>query len=147
MGDGASDSGGSDSGDEERALAQRHRRWTENVRLHYELCEATLRLRQGIEPRMVNRMILAMSPEEREKLRSLGAIQQERHLKAQEIGDIMTHEVFTREATVDAMYDRRGALTTRQIKRARDRFGYKELEDGRCGRIILSEPPKPNAKH
>ena len=91
--------------------------WHQAVHNHTADVSRVLGLRAGIEPRVMNRIALGMSLEQREQLRNLGFMQQEVYLAKKQVFDQLKAQQYTAEASLDIMHDPQNRLTTRQVCR------------------------------
>ena len=129
--------------------AKEHKAWMQRCADHAKSVVEAVKLRPGIEARSMNRAYLQLCeeiPAFRKQMRDLPAIQEERHVKAQEIAELLDKAVWTAEETMNLMFDDRTPFSSRQVSKGRDRLAYIKLPNGEVGRVVLSEAPKPNRK-
>lgn len=134
---------------EEKERKKKSRAWTKSVHEQTDYLVDATNARDGVQARLVNRLILKMTDQHPgfiEQLRSLGALQREHHVAKREVARQLEQFVFTDDATVDMLYDERHSLSTRQLEMLRSRYNHVRMPDGSVGRIVLSSPPQPNAK-
>jgi hypothetical protein len=99
-----------------------HKQWCAAIVTHVKLVEGTLNLREGCQPRVINRIMLGWNNRQRDQFRQLGFMKQERHFAKMEAIDAQKRLLYTPSATVDVQYDQQKPMTTRQVKRIRDRL-------------------------
>lgn len=91
--------------------------------------------RPDIRADVLNRVILRLSKEEREELRSLGAIQQENYLAKRDCVDFLERECFNALHSIDLRACE--ALSIRLLRRISDRFAC----DSTGKRRVIARPP------
>jgi hypothetical protein len=87
--------------------------------------------------------LLALSREERTKLRKMPVMQQEQFFGAQAYSKILSDECFTADAALDIEHETMQSAAARRF--ARERLTYRRSAKGRMGRMRMLRVPRPIA--